>query len=209
MNSDMQNQNTAVCDLRAGDRFCGWYLLKSAQNGTTSGGKPYLNLRLADQTGEIPGKAWDYAGPITADDAGQAVWVRGHVETYQSALQAKLEEIRLALHAINQQKAANAALLVSAYVRDIAGFTKGEADNEVGNGWGAYDLGLHDAYLILAAKDAGYDTLIMGLRDADKIRSLLSIPEEEEILSVIAIGKRAEEPAQRPRKPLEEIVTFF
>ena len=121
----------------------------------------------------------------------------------------KLEEIRLALHAINQQKAANAALLVSAYVRDIAGFTKGEADNEVGNGWGAYDLGLHDAYLILAAKDAGYDTLIMGLRDADKIRSLLSIPEEEEILSVIAIGKRAEEPAQRPRKPLEEIVTFF
>ena len=121
----------------------------------------------------------------------------------------KLEEIRLALHAINQQKAANAALLVSAYVRDIAGFTKGEADNEVGNGWGAYDLGLHDAYLILAAKDAGYDTLIMGLRDADKIRSLLSIPEEEEILSVNAIGKRAEEPAQRPRKPLEEIVTFF
>lgn len=96
MNSDMQNQNTAVCDLRAGDRFCGWYLLKSAQNGTTSGGKPYLNLRLADQTGEIPGKAWDYAGPITADDAGQAVWVRGHVETYQSALQAKLEEIRRA-----------------------------------------------------------------------------------------------------------------
>ena len=121
----------------------------------------------------------------------------------------KLEEIRLALHAINQQKVANAALLVSAYVRDIAGFTKGEADNEVGNGWGAYDLGLHDAYLILAAKDAGYDTLIMGLRDADKIRSLLSIPEEEEILSVIAIGKRAEEPALRPRKPLEEIVTFF
>ena len=49
----------------------------------------------------------------------------------------------------------------------------------------------------------------MGLRDADKIRSLLSIPEEEEILSVIAIGKRAEEPALRPRKPLEEIVTFF
>ena len=119
------------------------------------------------------------------------------------------EEIRLALHAINQRKVDNAALLVSAYVRDIAGFTKGEADNEVGNGWGAYDLGLHDAYLILAAKDAGYDTLIMGLRDADKIRSLLSIPEEEEILSVIAIGKRAEEPAQRPRKPLEEIVTFF
>ena len=121
----------------------------------------------------------------------------------------KLEQIRLALHPINQQKVANADLIVSTYVRDIAGFTKGEPDNEVGNGWGAYDLGLHDAYLILAAKDAGYDTLIMGLRDADKIRSVLCIPEEEEILSVIAIGKRAEEPALRPRKPLEDIVEFL
>ena len=121
----------------------------------------------------------------------------------------KLEQIRLALHPINQQKVANADLIVSTYVRDIAGFTKGEADNEVGNGWGAYDLGLHDAYLILAAKDAGYDTLIMGLRDADKIRSVLCISEEEEILSVIAIGKRAEEPALRPRKPLEDIVEFL
>lgn len=123
--------------------------------------------------------------------------------------QEKLEQIRLALHAVNQKKVTNATLIVSTYVRDIAGFTKGEADNEVGNGWGAYDLGLHDAYLILAAKNAGYDTLIVGLRDADKIRSALSIPEDEEIFSVIAIGKRAEEPALRPRKPLEDIVNFF
>ena len=123
--------------------------------------------------------------------------------------QEKLEQIRLALHAVNQQKVTNATLIVSTYVCDIAGFTKGEADNEVGNGWGAYDLGLHDAYLILAAKNAGYDTLIMGLRDADKIRSALSIREDEEIFSVIAIGKRAEEPALRPRKPLEDIVNFF
>ena len=121
----------------------------------------------------------------------------------------KHEQIRLALHAINQQKVDNTALIVSTYVRNDAGFTKGEPDNEVGNGWGAYDLGLHDAYLLLAAKDAGYDTLIMGLRDADKIRSILSIPEEEEILSVIAVGKRNEGPALRPRKSLEEIVKFY
>ena len=123
--------------------------------------------------------------------------------------QEKHEQIRLALHAINQQKVDNTALIVSTYVRNVAGFTKGEPDNEVGNGWGAYDLGLHDAYLLLAAKDAGYDTLIMGLRDADKIRSILSIPEEEEILSVIAVGKRNEGPALRPRKSLEEIVKFY
>ena len=78
-----------------------------------------------------------------------------------------------------------------------------------GNFWGAYDLGLHDAYLILAAKDAGYDTLIMGIRDADAIRERLSIPENEEIMSVIAVGKAGEEPALRPRKKLDEVVRFF
>ena len=121
----------------------------------------------------------------------------------------KHEEVRQALHAANQKKVPNAAMIVSTYVRNIAGFTNGSPDNEVGNGWGAYDLGLHDAYLLLAAKNAGYDTLIMGLREADRIRDILAIPENEEILSVIAIGKPAEEPAMRPRKALEEIAKFF
>ena len=100
-------------------------------------------------------------------------------------------------------------MIVSTFVRDIAGFTRETPDNEVGNGWGAYDLGLHDAYLLLAAKNAGYDTLIMGLRDGQKIREILEIPENEEVLSVIAVGKRAEEPALRPRKELNEIVKFY
>ena len=46
----------------------------------------------------------------------------------------KHEAIREALHEINRHKVENAALIVSTYVRNIAGFTKGEADNEVGNG---------------------------------------------------------------------------
>ena len=81
--------------------------------------------------------------------------------------------------------------------------------NEIGNGWEAYDLGLHDAYLILAASDAGLDTLIMGIRDSEAIREVLGIPENEEVMSVIAIGKRAKEPAPRPRKELEEVPRFF
>ena len=102
------------------------------------------------------------------------------------------------------------AYVVTTFRKNISGFNKatGEADNEVGNGWGAYDLGLHDAYLLLAARNAGFDTVIMGLRDGEKVREILSIPETEEILSVIAMGKRAEEPALRPRKELQEIVTF-
>ena len=49
------------------------------------------------------------------------------------------------LPAFNQNSSAGAALVVTTYVRDVVGFTQGQPDNEVGNGWGAYDLGLHDA----------------------------------------------------------------
>ncbi len=113
-----------------------------------------------------------------------------------------------ALPSFNRNSSENAALVVTTFVRDTVGFTQGRPDNEAGNLWGAYDLGLHDAYLILAASDAGYDSLIMGIRDAAALREILSIPENEEILSVIALGRRAEEPALRPRKPLEETVRF-
>ena len=95
------------------------------------------------------------------------------------------------------------------YVKDVVGFTDGSPDNEIGNGWGAYDLGLHDAYLVLAAADAGYDTLIMGLRDADAIRAELHIPENEQIMSVIAVGKRNQAPKVKPRLALEEVTRFF
>ena len=121
-----------------------------------------------------------------------------------------LEDFRGAvLPSFNQNSSAKAALIVTTFVRDVVGFSDGTPVNEIGNGWGAYDLGLHDAWLVLAAKDAGYDTLIMGIRDADAIRARLGIPGNEEIMSVIAVGKAAEEPAMRPRKPLEEVVRFF
>ena len=121
-----------------------------------------------------------------------------------------LEDFRGAvLPSFNRNSSAKASLIVTTFVRDVVGFNDGTPVNEIGNGWGAYDLGLHDAWLVLAAKNAGYDTLIMGIRDADAIRARLGIPANEEIMSVIAVGKAAEEPSMRPRKPLEEVVQFF
>ena len=113
------------------------------------------------------------------------------------------------LPGFNQNSSAHAALIVTTFVKNVVGFTDGAPVNEIGNGWGAYDLGLHDAYLVPAARDAGYDTLIMGIRDGEAIRRLLQIPENETIMSVIAIGRRAKAPAAKPRKPLEEVTRFF
>ena len=110
----------------------------------------------------------------------------------------------------NAGKSEHAALIITTFIHDRAGFQKdGSADNELGNGWGCYDLGLQNANLILKATDLGLSTLIMGLREADKLREILSIPETETIAAVIAVGKAAEDPIRPHRKPIEEIAKFF
>jgi nitroreductase len=137
-------------------------------------------------------------------------WKNNQESRYYIALSNEMiEKVYDALPAFNQKSTENAAYVVATYVKGLSGFSNGEPVDELGDKWGVYDAGLHNAYFILSARDRGYDTLIMGLRDEKKLREIFSIPEEEEILSVIAIGKRGEEPALRPRKPLEEIVKIY
>lgn len=102
------------------------------------------------------------------------------------------------------------ALIVSTFVKNISGYQKdGTPDNELENGWGIYDAGLQNSVFLLKAAEAGIDTLIMGIRDASAIRELLEIPENEVILSVIALGERAETPEKPHRKNPEDVVKFY
>ena len=110
----------------------------------------------------------------------------------------------------NKERIAGApVLIVSTYERGKSGFFQGQATNEIGDGWGAYDNGLSNCYLILQARAMGFDTLIMGMRDADGLRQLFNIPESETIMAVISLGYRDSEPTRPDRRPLDEIVKFF
>lgn len=100
-------------------------------------------------------------------------------------------------------------LIVSTFERGKSGFFQGNPANEVGDGWGAYDNGLSNCYLILQARAMGFDTLIMGMRDADKLRSLFNIPENEAIMAVIALGYRKNQPVQPRHKQLDDVVKFY
>ena len=105
----------------------------------------------------------------------------------------------------NARKAENAVLVVTTFVKDKAGFQNDKtADNELGNGWGCYDLGLQNENFVLKAAELGYGTLIMGLRDGERLRKVLDIPEEETVVAVIAVGVAAEEPKRPKRKELDE-----
>ena len=123
----------------------------------------------------------------------------------------KVEEFSAkCLPEFNQKSSKGAALVVTAFVKDRSGFTQdGTPDNEVGNGWGYYDLGLHDENLIQRARELGLDTLIMGIRDEKAIREALSIPENELLGAVIAVGYRAINPDKPKRKTVDDILKLF
>jgi nitroreductase len=110
----------------------------------------------------------------------------------------------------NSRNTTNApVMIVSTFVKGQSGFGRGNAANEVGEGWGAYDNGLSNAYFILKAREQGFDTLIMGMRDADGLREIFAIPDTEQIMAVISLGKRASDPRRPDRKPLDEIAKFY
>ncbi len=115
------------------------------------------------------------------------------------------------LHPYNAKNVADApVLIVATFVKNVSGFRRdGSRDTELGNEWGSYDLGLQNANLLLKAAELGLSTLIMGLRDADRIRTLLEIPAEETIVSVIGLGYASVDPQRPPRKPLDEVVRFY
>lgn len=142
-------------------------------------------------------------------------WKNSQTHRYYVAVsEDKKAAVKNGLSERNQPKCENAvALIVSCFEKDVAGFSDVEGkkvqDNECGNEWGSYDLGLSDSILTLKAREMGFDTLIMGLRDSEKLRESLSIPTNQEVMSVISVGVRIDEPKKPGRKPLEEICKIF
>ncbi len=139
-------------------------------------------------------------------------WKNSQTARYYAVLEEELCETfsESCLPQFNQNNSRGASYLVTTFVKNHSGFNRetGEPDNECGNGWGYYDLGLQNENLILKAKELGLDTLIMGIRDAEKIRELCKIPETEQIVSVIAVGYRDINPDKPKRKTPEDILTF-
>ena len=138
-------------------------------------------------------------------------WANTQTTRYYVAMsEDKVAAVKELVGAGNARNTANApVMIVSTFVKGQSGFGRGNQVNEVGDGWGAYDNGLSNAYLILKAREQGYDTLIMGMRDSDGLRALFGIPENEQVMAVISLGKRASDPRRPDRKPVDEIVKFY
>jgi 3'-5' exoribonuclease len=84
-----------ISDLRAGEALKQFFLLRQVERRLTKGGKPYLDLLLADRSDTIKGKVWDdvlqkCSGPLAPCDF---VAISGTVEAYQGTSQINLDFI--------------------------------------------------------------------------------------------------------------------
>ena len=80
--------NKLIAGMHTGDDVEGFYVLKDAFLKTTAAGKPFLSGVLADRSGTIDLKVWDYSGPIGK--------IRGQVSEFKGAPQLTAGRIRMA-----------------------------------------------------------------------------------------------------------------
>lgn len=137
-------------------------------------------------------------------------WKNSQTGRYYVALSDEaIDQVFETLPDFNRRSSANAAYITATFRKGISGCGNDGFADEYGDMWGAYDLGLQNAYMLLKARELGYDTLIMGLRDEAKLREYFGIPEDEALLPVIAIGKGEGEPRANKRKELDEILKIL
>ena len=137
-------------------------------------------------------------------------WANQQPTKYYVAMPGEKRNALLDMIGGNKDRVKDApVLIVSTFERGKSGFFRGVATNEIGDGWGAYDNGLSNAYLVLKARAMGFDTLIMGMRYSEPIRAEFSIPDNETIMAVIALGYRNQEPNSPVHRKLDDIVKFF
>lgn len=85
-----------IIDFKAGDEIQSFFILRAMNIKTSSNNKKYLDMTLADKTGEINAKLWNIEnGEESTYKAGQLVKVRGTVTLWQNSLQFKITKLRL------------------------------------------------------------------------------------------------------------------
>lgn len=86
----MEQKN--ICEIEKDQKFEGFVLVRSADQRTGGNGAKYLDLNLADRTGELNAKVWD--GNAACPAPGTVIKVRGTTLEYNGRLQLRIEKVR-------------------------------------------------------------------------------------------------------------------
>lgn len=90
----IMEQNVRISEMTSGQQIQGFYILKDIRCKTSSNGSPFVSAKVLDTTGEMDAKIWNYSGPLTPEDSGKVMLLRGEVTEYNGSLQFIIQRIR-------------------------------------------------------------------------------------------------------------------
>ena len=94
-------------------------------------------------------------------------------------------------------------------MKNRSGFERdGSFSTDREGGWQYYDCGIAAQTLCLAAHDLGLGTVIMGIFDRKGLEEFLQIPEDQELMALIAIGHPDGEAVAPKRKDVETLLSY-
>ena len=100
-------------------------------------------------------------------------------------------------------------LVVQTFVKNRCGYDRdGSFTTDREDGWQYYDCGIAAQTFCLAAHDLGLATLIMGVFDRKGLQDYLQIPEDQEIMALIALGHAAGEAVAPKRKDIDTLLSY-
>lgn len=86
-----------VCDIKDKEDFVGFLLVRESTIGKTQKGKNYLDLMLADRSGSIEAKVWDWADGEIPPATGSIIKVSGSGNVFNNKIQLRVERWRVSL----------------------------------------------------------------------------------------------------------------
>ncbi len=113
-------------------------------------------------------------------------------------------------HPNNGSIMANAPMVIAVtIIKGRSGYERdGSFTTERGDSWQMFDAGIASEAFCLAAYEQGLGTVIMGIFDQKEASDLLAIPEDRELVALIAIGYPDESPIAPKRKSVEDLLSF-
>jgi 3'-5' exoribonuclease len=86
-----------ISQFQAGETVVGYFLIKSATFKSTNNNNRFLDINIADKSGEINAKVWDITDEIEKifmDKSIAVIKIQGTVTEWQGKLQLKIDKVR-------------------------------------------------------------------------------------------------------------------
>lgn len=122
-----------------------------------------------------------------------------------------LDDICSSLPSYNAAIVRSAPLVIAvSAITGRSGFEKdGTPTTILGEAYTYFDCGSTVQTLCLAANDLDIGTVILGIFDPAKLRTVFCIPETENLVALVACGHKNDEAQMPPRRSLNDVLRFI